>query len=253
MSVKFLGEQFDIHTGGVDHIPIHHTNEVAQSECATGKSPFVRYWMHGEFLVIDDAEKMSKSLGNVLTVTTLEEKGFDPLAYRLLLLQSHYRKQLRFSTETLAGAARGLARLAQTAQRLVNQAPFSGKLPKPGEALESDKARGYRAQFYEAMGEDLNTPQALAAMFTMLDDAAVSPADKLRLLVEQDLVFGLAPWEERKTQDDVPAELTELLAQRNRARAAKDFAEADRLRKEIAARGYEILDSAGGSSLRRRL
>lgn len=247
MSVKLLGEQFDIHTGGVDHIPIHHTNEVAQSECATGKTPFVRYWMHGEFLILED-EKMSKSLGNVLTVATLAEKGFDPLAYRLLILQSHYRKQLRFSYDTLLAAQRGYERLNQLALKV------KAEVKGPVSANLGPKGNVYRAQFREALANDLNMPQALASLFSALEDSGVTAPEKLALINEMDSIFGLSLLTERPPRGaEVPEELNKMLAARNQARADKQWAEADRLRKAILDAGYEILDNPTGSSLKKRL
>lgn len=249
MSVKLLGPQFDIHTGGVDHIPIHHTNEVAQSECATGKKPFVKYWMHGEFLVIEDDVKMSKSKGDVLTVASLEEKGFDPLAYRLLILQSHYRKQLRFSYDTLLGAQKGLERLLM----LVSKARVECTLS----VATSEKTPlflSYRAQFKDAVANDLNMPQALATLFTLLEDAALTAVEKAELADDMDQVFGLELKESHAAKTSaIPVEMEDLLRQRNQARSDKNWAEADRLRVAIAAKGYEILDTPAGSSLKRKL
>lgn len=246
MSVRFLGEQFDIHTGGVDHIPIHHTNEIAQTECATGRSPFVKYWMHGEFLLIDDAEKMSKSLGNVLTVATLEERGFDPRSYRLLVLQTHYRKQLRFTMDALASAQKGLERLIHLAQRAMAESKGIT------EVRVSDRGQTYRTQFLEAIASDLNMPQALANLYSLAEDGELVAGEKLRLMQEQDQVFGLGLWTDLKTSD-IPAPMLDFLQKRNAARTAKNWAEADRLRDEIAAKGYEILDSPQGSTLKRKL
>jgi cysteinyl-tRNA synthetase len=246
MASKFLGQTFDIHTGGVDHIPIHHTNEIAQSECATGQHPFVRFWLHGEFLVIEDAAKMSKSLGNFTTVDTLVEKGFDPLAYRLLCLQSHYRKQLKFSYDNLLAAQKSYERLHQTTLGLKRAGAPATLLGK--------KAEGYRHEMTEAAYNDLNMPQVTAALFTLLDDAALAPAEKLALSGFADSLLGLDLLAERQVKtDDVPADLLALLKLRNDSRAAKDWAEADRCRAAIAARGYEILDSPQGSTLKRRL
>jgi cysteinyl-tRNA synthetase len=247
MSVKLLGEQFDIHTGGVDHIPIHHTNEIAQTECATGRSPFVKVWMHGEFLVLDD-EKMSKSLGNVLTVQTLKDKGFDPLAFRMLVLQSHYRKQLRFNYDNLVGAAKGLERVRVSTHKLSDEAQgaaHAGPLSKRGE--EHKKA------FDDALAADLNMPQAIAQAFSLIDDQAVPPAEKLHLLWIFDEVFGIGMFKAPSAGAEAPQELQDMLAARNQARADKNWADADRLRKEITARGYDICDGEGGSSLKKRL
>ncbi len=248
MSVKFLGEQFDIHTGGVDHIPIHHTNEVAQTECATGKKPFVKYWMHGEFLVIEEGEKMSKSLGNVLTVDTLEENGLAPLGYRVLVLQSHYRKQLKFSYDTLVGAVKAYERLTQAATRIKKEA---GNASVVGPL--SAKGQTAKAAFDASMANDLNTPQALATLFGVLEDTEIGAPEKLRLLNTMDSVLGLDLFNAQLVAETVPVELLKMLDDRNAARAAKDWAEADRLRKAILDRGYDILDATGTSSLKRRL
>lgn len=248
MAMRFLGPQFDIHTGGVDHIPIHHTNEIAQTECATGKTPFVKYWMHGEFLVIDDATKMSKSLGHILTVQTLVDKGYDPLAYRMLVLQSHYRKQLHFSFETLSAAARGYERLIG----MIQQLKASVKGPSLAAATLSDAGTTRAKAFSDAIAADLNTPQAVAEVYGVLQDAAIPPHEKLQLLVRFDAVLGLRLLAEPVTKSDAPPEMLKLLADRNAARAGKQWAEADRLRKAIADAGWEILDNPAGSALKRR-
>lgn len=250
MSMKFLGEQFDIHTGGVDHIPIHHTNEIAQSECATGTAPFVRYWMHGEFLIIEGDEKMSKSLGNTLTVGTLEQRGFAPLGFRVLALQSHYRKQLRFSYDNLVGAVKAYERLTAQAIRIrqeAGNAQYLGSQP-------SDKGAKHLAIFNEAMANDLNTPQALAALYGLMEDPAVAAPEKTWLIEKMDTVLGIDVFHQQSVSEAIPEELTALLAARNAARTAKNWGEADRLRKDILERGYDILDAAtGGSSLKKRL
>ena len=247
MATKYLGDQFDIHTGGVDHIPIHHTNEVAQSECATGKTPFVNYWMHGEFLVIEGDEKMSKSLGNVLTIGTLVEKGIPPLAYRVLVLQSHYRKQLKFSYDNLMAAVRAYERLTQYAAKAKEK--VSGvRLAVPPSAA----ALKWKNLFDEAMANDLNTPQAMAALFGMLEDQSVTDGERFEMIGVMDRIFGLDLFNPQVMADVVPPELLQLLDGRNAARAAKDWAAADRLRKAIADAGYEILDSPSGSTLKRR-
>jgi cysteinyl-tRNA synthetase len=249
MSRRYLGDRFDINTGGVDHIPIHHTNEIAQSECATGLAPFVKYWMHGEFLIIEGDEKMSKSLGNTLTVGTLEEKGFPPLGYRVLILQSHYRKQLRFSYENLVGAVKAYERLTAAAIKLRAEA---GNARYVG--ASSAAGQKHLAVFHEAMANDLNTPQALAEVYAVMDDQALSAPEKVKLIEAMDQVLGLDVFHRQVVADAIPEELTQLLAARNAARAAKNWSEADRLRKEILDRGYDILDAAtGGSSLKKRL
>ena len=247
MSIKRLGEQFDIHTGGVDHIPIHHTNEIAQAECSTGCSPFVRFWMHGEFLVLDD-EKMSKSLGNVLTVATLKDQGFDPLAFRMLALQSHYRKQLRFNQDNLVSAAKGLERLRISTRRLSDEAQgakFHGPL--------SQRGSEHQAAFDHALASDLNMPQAVAQAFSLIDDAKVVAPEKLHLLWIFDEVFGIGMFKAPAVSTEIPAEMTAMLVARNQARADKNWAEADRLRQEITGRGYDICDGDSGTVLKKRL
>ena len=251
MSMKFLGEQFDIHTGGVDHIPIHHSNEVAQSEAATGKSPFVRWWMHGEFLVIDESSKMSKSSGHVLTAQALADAGYYPLAFRLLALQCHYRKQLKFSYESLAGAQRGYERLSHLTQRAVTEAGGRGQRA----TVLGAAAQGHLRAFHGALAQDLGTPQAVAELYSLLEDPAVTPAERIALVDTMDQVLGLdlftpIPMPEVNA---IPAELTDLLAERNKARAEKDWARADQLRREIDERGFEICDSPQGTTLKKRL
>lgn len=251
MSMKFLGEQFDIHTGGVDHIPIHHSNEVAQSEAATGKSPFVRWWMHGEFLVIDDSSKMSKSSGHVLTAQALADAGYYPLAFRLLALQCHYRKQLKFSYESLAGAQRGYERLSHLTQRAVSEAGGRGQRA----TVLGAAAQGHLRAFHAALAQDLGTPQAVAELYSLLEDPAVTPAERIALVDTMDQVLGLDLFTPIPMPDvtAIPAELTALLAERNKARAEKDWARADQLRREIDERGFEICDSPQGTTLKKRL
>ncbi len=249
MASKLLGDQFDIHTGGVDHIPIHHTNEIAQSEGASGKSPFVRYWMHGEFLVTSDEAKMSKSAGKTLTVQSLADQGIPPLAFRLLVLQCHYRKQLKFTDENMAGAVRGFERLRHLAQKALQAA--GGHQQAVVLSQGGDK---YRRQIHTALTADLNTPQALASLFGLLEDQQLSPAEQVDLAAEVDQVLGLgllspAP---NMVEAPPPAALLALLDERNQARSAKQWQRADQLRGEIARHGYDIHDAPSGTSLKRR-
>jgi cysteinyl-tRNA synthetase len=248
MAMKYLGAQFDIHTGGVDHIPIHHTNEIAQSECATGVQPFVRVWMHGEFLLLDDTIKMSKSAGHVLTVDTLIDQGYDPRSFRFLVLQTHYRKQLGFSYEALSAAQKGLERLILQVIKL--PAPSSLSLeagPKTQGALD------YHAAFIQGVAQDLNMPQALAEVHKLVGDSSIDPQEKTLLLSAWDEVLGLDLWTPVKTSEEpVPQDCVDLLLLRNQARQQRQWAEADRLRGELLNRGFEILDSPQGSSLKKR-
>lgn len=237
MSMKYLGDHFDIHCGGIDHIPVHHTNEIAQSEVVASK-PWVKIWMHGEFLV-SNQEKMSKSKGGFLTLDTLTEKGFDPAAYRFMCLGAHYRTQLSFSWEAVEGAANSLKKLKSAAIALKSEAAVDTQLSSP-------RAREHLAAFEEAIFADLNMPKALAALWSVLSDKELPAASKLGLIYKMDGILGLGAEGWREEIVEVPAEIAELLAQRQAARKSKNFAEADRLRDEIVSRGYIIEDSPQG-------
>lgn len=244
MARRYLGDRFDIHTAGVDLIPVHNTNERAQSECATGVKPFVRYWVHGEFLVMEDDEKMSKSKGNVYTLTGLKERGYPPAAFRFLCLSSHYRQQMKFSYEALEGAKKGLDRL----KGLV----LAAKAASKGEAPATDNK--HLAQLRSALAHDMNLPQAVAALWAALKDDTLSPEERYRTALEYDRVLGLgmARWEASEDDEALPTEIMNLLAERERFRKERNFPEADRIRGEITALGYEILDRKEGATARRK-
>ena len=246
MSMKYLGDSFDIHTGGVDHIPIHHTNEIAQSECATGKK-FVNYWMHSEFLVMSGAEKMSKSLGNIVNMDTLKENGIPALAYRYLCLNSHYRKQLFYGKDILIGAVNGYNSLVHSVAKIKKDANN-----KPS-ALEniSINAKKYIEEFKACVFNDLNIPQGLAVVWKLIKDASISSEDKYAVLLDFDKVLGLKidEMKEEEKKIEVPSELVEMLEERNKFRAEKNWPEADRVRDQISAFGYKIVDTKEGSHL----
>ena len=238
MSSKYLGERFDIHTGGIDHIPIHHTNEIAQSEAAFGHE-WVNYWLHSEFLVIGEGEKMSKSLGNFITLQTLIDKGYDPAEYRYYLLGAHYKKQLAFTLEALDGAKSAMKRLATKIGELKeSEAPVS----KPNSVLLNE--------FHEAINDDLNTPRALAVLWKVVDSEDLRPGEKLPLINEFDRVLGLG-LSEIETEV-IPEEVEELANQRDQARRGKDWKKADELRKLISKKGYEVLDERDGYKIRKK-
>ncbi|MCA9370083.1 cysteine--tRNA ligase, partial [Candidatus Woesebacteria bacterium] len=227
MSMQYLGPQFTIHTGGIDHIPVHHTNEIAQSEAAMGKQPFVRYWVHHNFLQIE-GEKMSKSLGNFFTVEDLEKRGIHPLAFRLLLLGSHYRSELNFTWENALGAQSAYMRLLRTVVELPAQ---SERTVLSQDKLE--KVDRYREQFLAALHADLNTPQALATMWEVTK-SNIPSGDKYDLLLFFDEVFGLklSHAEEvlkeidqlQKSQEpEITPEIQALLDKRATARANQDW------------------------------
>ena len=247
MSMKYLGDSFDIHTGGVDHIPIHHTNEIAQSEGATGKK-FVNYWMHSEFLVMSDAEKMSKSLGNIVNMDTLKKNNIPALAYRYLCLNSHYRKQLFYSKDILQGAVNSYNSLVHMVTKI--KADLKGdKISLDSLSPEGQK---YHSEFKTSVFNDLNIPQGLAVLWTLLKDNKVVADEKYALLLDFDRVLGLKiaeMKEEEKVVVELSPELEDLLKTRNRYRKDKNWAEADKVRDEITRRGYKIVDTKEGSLL----
>ena len=229
MSMKYLGEQLDIHTGGIDHIPVHHTNEIAQSECATGKKPFAKVWMHHEHVNIG-ADKMAKSGGNFITLRTLIEKNIHPIAYRLWLLMGNYRTQMNFSYESLSGAQNALEKL------------YNHFLD-----LGDDKGTAnveYVVKFDALIADDLNTPQATALLWELVKDDAVSNADKKATLLVFDTVLGLGLSTLKK--DVAPDEVMNLVSLREEARKNKDFAKSDEFRSKILEFGYEVKDTPDG-------
>jgi cysteinyl-tRNA synthetase len=242
MAAKYLGVPFDIHTGGIDHIPVHHTNEIAQTRAATGKL-LAGWWLHGEFLNVKQGGedlKMSKSAGMFIRLQDVVERGFDPMAFRFMTYQAHYRKKLNFDEEGLTAAASGLKRLHQA---------FAG-LPREDGAVADEVALG---RFRSALRDDLNAPQALAGVWEVARDERLSPGVRRATLLAMDAVLPLGLDEVQPAVDEGPPPgILALLDQRNAARKARDFAAADRLRDEIAAAGYEIRDSAQGSTVVRK-
>lgn len=240
ISLKYLGDQLDIHCGGIDHINIHHTNEIAQSEAATGR-PFFNYWLHGAFLNIKGGKKMAKSTGDFLTLQkALLERGLDPLAYRFAALQVHYRKPMEYSAEALVQAASGLKSLqAQVA-----------KLGAESGAIDAS----FQKNFLAAINDDLNMPQALAAVSQVLK-SAISAADKRATILDFDRVLGLrleTAANDSASLIDFPPEIKALIEQREQARQEKDWPEADRCRAALFAAGYLVEDGPAGMKINRR-
>ena len=238
MSMEYLGETFDIHTGGIDHIPVHHNNEIAQSEHATGKD-FAHYWMHNAFVNIDSG-KMAKSEGNFMTLASLVEKGYSPLAYRYFLLTARYSAPLNFSFEALDNAANALKKLKAKTAELANGERVVGA-KRTSETVAS--SAGEEISF---ASDDLDTPKLIAEVWKMLESNA-DTKEKFAFIKSADEILGLdlfAPAEK------IPKEVEELLAARAKARAAKDFAKSDKIRSEIEKLGYEVLDSEKGSAVR---
>jgi len=234
MSMKYLGKQFDIHTGGIDHIPVHHTNEIAQSEAAISKKPWVKYWLHGEFLVLAKGEKMAKSGENFITLSTLEKKGFSPLDYRYFCLGTHYRKPLMFSYEALEGAKVAYKKLVEKVLEL------KGSKGKENKILQ----KKYLETFTKDINDDLNTPKALATMWEVIKENKITDKDKYLLLLIFDEILGLGLKYLKK--DKIPEKIVELAEERLKARNGKDWKKSDQLREEIKKLGYIVGDTKEG-------
>lgn len=241
MSMKYLGEHFDIHCGGIDAIPVHHTNEIAQSEAATGKT-WVNYWCHGEFLLMGNA-KMSKSSGSFVTLPVLEGEGYDALDYRYFCLTGHYRSQLRFSYEALDAA--------RSARKGIMERIGDAKSEGPAATDPSEKAREYMAAFDEAMENDLNAPKALSILWQMLKDNGLSSSDKLAAAYHMDGILGLGLDKAEKKEETLDAELQALLDERTAAKKAKDYKKADEIRDKLLSMGYAVKDTPAGPVLQK--
>lgn len=257
MSMKYLGEAFDIHIGGVDHIAVHHTNEIAQAEAATGKQ-FVNYWIHNEFLLVD-GRKMAKSEGTFLTLQQIKEKGFSPLAFRLLCLGAHYRSKLNFTWDSLKAAEENLKYVDNSVKNLL-------------------KAHGHRKgktvdnllkKFTDAMDDDFNAPQALAVFFdvlTQVNDKKLDPAGAYAILTEMDTVLGLGIADIKPPQiiehegikieyegSKPSMQILTLIKNREEARKKQEWDEADELRDQIDALGYVVEDREGYIVIKQKL
>ncbi len=226
MSMKYLGETFDIHTGGVDHLPVHHPNEIAQSETATGKR-FVNFWLHNEHLGIDGG-KMAKSAGNFITLKTLTNKEFDPLSYRYLVLTAHYRTKINFTFDALQSAQNALGKLYTFVQNMEKK---NGKINED-----------YKQKFTEVINDDLDTPKALALMWNLIKNTEISEEDKYATLIDFDRVLGLNLKSQKQAIEEIPEKIITLAQKRQKARKEKDFQKSDELREEISKMGYEIKD-----------
>jgi cysteinyl-tRNA synthetase len=240
MSMKYLTDQLDIHCGGVDHIDVHHTNEIAQSEAATGKK-FFNFWMHGAFLNILGGKKMAKSEENFLTLeNALLKPGIPPLAYRYAAFQTHYRKPMEYSDESIQAARNGL-------EHLYNQVREVAK----GEARFVAEASGaFREKFLDAANDDLNLPRAMAVVQEMLK-SGMPAAEKHATILDFDRVLGLS-LDQVDLPEELPPEVRKLVEARRRARESKDWSASDRLRDEIQALGYALKDTRDGIKLIRR-
>ncbi len=230
MSMKYLGEHFDIHTGGEDHIPIHHTNEIAQSEAATGKK-FVNYWLHGAFLTFK-GEKVSKSKGGLYTISELEEKEFSPLDYRYFTFTAHYKTPLNFSLENLKQAQQAYKRLKSITVEIKDDGKINQK---------------YLDKFEFVINNDLDVPSAIAVLWNLVRDKKAK--GKYRTIEKIDEVLGLDLL--KKEKEEVPKEIQELAKQREKARKETNFELADKLREEIQKKGWIVEDTGKGSKVKR--
>ena len=242
MSVKYLGNKFDIHTGGVEHIPVHHTNEVAQSYGAYGGYT-ANYWLHNAWLTGKKDVKMSKSLGNYITVQELSKKGYDPMSLRYLILNSHYKKGLKFSWEALDSAQNSYNNLKKQIIAIRNEGSRK-QLSK--EKLQ--KVEKYRSDFTESLSDDLNIPKALSVLWGMLK-SNITSEDKYDLAILFDEVLGLKLSQASAIKLNIPQEIKILIKQREKLRDENRFDEADKIRKEILVKGYIVEDSSQGSKI----
>jgi len=243
MSMKYLGTQIDIHTGGEDHIPIHHTNERAQNIAAVGR-PVVRFWIHNAFLQVE-GQKMSKSLGNFFWMKDIKERGFNPLSLRYLFLTAHYRSRLNFTWQALKSAQNSLENLYEKIRELKSNITTSQRTPKSN---YSQLAKNYQKRFLEFINDDLNIPKALALMWKLVKDKKISPKEKYQLLIDFDRVFGLNLKKVKKIK--IPKKVKDLVKLREKYRKAKDFKKADKIRKEIEKLGFKIEDTKEGPKIK---
>jgi cysteinyl-tRNA synthetase len=238
MSVKELGIPFDIHCGGVDHILIHHTNEIAQAEAAFSKI-LANYWLHGEFLLVD-GKKMAKSLGNIFTLDDLIQKGFNPLSFRYFCLQAHYRSKLNFTFKALEASENALKNLYSLVSLLASEKTKRANFKK----IKREKEK-----FLEIINEDLNTPKALALMWEVLSNKSLNESEKYLLLIDFDRVFGLNL--EKIPALKIPKKIEKMILEREKLRKEKKWEEADKIREKIKEAGFIIEDTESGPKIRK--
>lgn len=243
MSIKYLGERIDIHCGGVDHIPVHHTNEIAQSEGALGHK-WVNYWMHGEFLVLNN-EKMSKSSGDFLTLSKIIEKGYSPLDYRYFCMQSRYRKQLLFNYENLTEAQKSLKKLRNKIANIAGSRTDDEK-------IREDKIKCYKDKFSGEISDDLNLPNAFTVLFHVIKDETLNNSEKIYIIEDFDTVFSLQLVNEadEESKDVDEKWIQQLIDERNDARENKDWKRADEIRGTLLESNIELIDSKEGTAWR---
>ncbi len=238
MAIKYLGEQFDVHTGGIDHKFPHHPNEIAQSETATGKKPFVRYWLHNEFLSFEGA-KMAKSVGNFVTLNDVIEKGISPQVFRYWLLGAHYRSPISFSWQALRGASNAYDKLMEHARSLCT------------EDLGASPDEAYIETFKEIMNDDFNTPNALALLWKLIKDKKIKKDVKFSTMEEFDKILAIGLSTPPEAEIEVPKKVADLIQKREEARMDKDWKKSDLLRDEIEELGFMIKDSPEGPKIKK--
>lgn len=243
MSNKYLGEQFDIHTGGIDLIPTHHENEIAQSKGCTGKIP-ARFWMHCEYLLINGG-KMSKSLGNAYLVQDIIDKGYDPLSFKMMCFSSHYRNKLNFTWEALDSSQSALSRLREGYRKHLDGT----------EMVDISKIEEYKEKFLKAINDDLNMPVAMSVIWDVVKNP-IKSKDLANLLLDFDKVLGVDidrkdSLNENDSQEEIPDDIKKILEERNEARKNKDWALSDKLRDELKEKGYIVKDSKEGTQLQK--
>jgi len=235
MAAKFLGVPFDIHCGGIDHILIHHTNEIAQSEAAFGKN-LAHFWLHGEFLTLRGG-RMGKSEGNIILVQSLIKKGFNPLAYRYLCLIAHYRSKLNFSWSALKSAQNALNNLYQKVMEIQEDEKCSRPIGN------------YQKKFLGLINDDLNIPKAIALMWDVIKSPKISNREKYKLLIDFDKVFGLDLTKIKKPE--IPKTISELVKEREKYRKVNDWQKADEIRRKIRQQGYWVEDTKKGPKIKK--
>ena len=241
MSMKYLGENFDIHTGGEDHIQIHHTNEIAQSEAFSGKK-FVNYWLHGAFLKFR-GEKVSKSKGGLYTLSELEKKGFPPLSFRYMCLTTHYKKPVNFSPEILEASQNSLERLKNIIYE-IKKAHSSKVMRKNKKNINIAKN-----EFLKIINDDLSTPRAVSFLWDILRDNRLNDSEKYELAMDFDRIFGLDL--DKEEEIEIPKEVKKLVKEREEARKKKNWQEADNIRNRIKKAGYKVDDTEEGPDIKK--
>jgi len=241
MSIKKLGIPFDIHCGGVDHILIHHTNEIAQAEAAYGKL-MAKYWLHSEFVTVE-GRKMAKSLGNIFTLNDLIEKNFNPLAFRYLCLQTHYRSKLNFSWQGLQASQNALNNLYQKIKEI--------KKEKGKSTNRSISKRGqtYQKKFLNSINDDLNTPRALGILWQLIEDQKIADQEKYQLILDFDRIFALNLKKIKTIR--IPKKVKELVKRREKFRKEGKFKQADEIREKIKSLGYFLEDTEKGTKIKK--